>query len=137
LKPTFVDAGVLIAAFRGNTDVARRALEILDDPDRSFVSSDFVRLEVLPKALFYQRSEEVSFYETFFQEVEQWIETDPRLTEAAFDLAAEYGLSALDALHATAALRSGAAEMVTTERSVTPLHRVAGIKIKTLHPAAS
>jgi predicted nucleic acid-binding protein len=134
LKATFIDAGVLIAAFRGNTDVAHRALEILDDPDRSFVSSDFVRLEVLPKALFHQQSDEIAFYEAFFQEVKQWVETDSLLTEAAFDLAAEHGLAALDALHATAALRAGAAEMITTERSVTPLHRVSGIKIRTIHP---
>ncbi len=134
MKATFVDAGVLIAAFRGNTEVAHRALEILDDPDRSFVSSDFVRLEVLPKALFHQQSDEAAFYEAFFQEVEHWVQTDPLLIKAAFSLAAQHGLAALDALHATAALRAEVAEMITTERSVTPLHRVTGIKVKTIHP---
>lgn len=125
---------MLIAAFRGNADVAHRALEILDDPARSFAASDFVRLEVLPKALFYQRSDEVAFYEAFFQEVDQWVKIDSLLINAAFGLAAEHGLSALDALHATAALRIGAAEMITTERSSTPLHRVTEITIKTIHP---
>jgi predicted nucleic acid-binding protein len=43
LKITFIDAGVLIAASRGSTDMARRALEILDDPGRSFASSAFAQ----------------------------------------------------------------------------------------------
>jgi hypothetical protein len=44
---TVVDAGVLIAAARGSIDVSARAMAILDDPDRSFASSEFVRLEVI------------------------------------------------------------------------------------------
>jgi hypothetical protein len=51
LKITFIDAGVLIAASRGNAQVARRAIAILDDPGRSFASSAFVRLEVGLSAL--------------------------------------------------------------------------------------
>jgi len=39
LRLTFIDAGVLIAAFRGEPSIAYRALEILDDPERLFVSS--------------------------------------------------------------------------------------------------
>ena len=114
--------------------MAHRALEVLDDPDRSFASSDLVRLEVLPKAIFHQRLDEIAFYEAFFEEVEHWIETDSLLTNAALDLAGKHGLSALDALHATAALRVNASEMITTERPSTPLHRVTGITIKTIHP---
>lgn len=44
MKLTFVDAGVLIAAARGSDDVARRAMEVLDDPDRrapNFCASEF------------------------------------------------------------------------------------------------
>lgn len=63
---TFIDAGVLIAAARGRTEVSAEALAILDDPDRSFASSEFVRLEVLPKALFNRKSAEAEFYLEFF-----------------------------------------------------------------------
>ena len=51
-KLTFVDAGVLIAAARGGNVQATRAMEILDDPEREFAASPFLRLEVLPQAVF-------------------------------------------------------------------------------------
>jgi predicted nucleic acid-binding protein len=38
----FLDAGVLIAAIRGTTEIADRTMELLNDPERLFVSSDFV-----------------------------------------------------------------------------------------------
>ena len=41
---TFLDAGVLIAPIRGTPEIADRALELLNGPERLFVSSDFVRL---------------------------------------------------------------------------------------------
>jgi hypothetical protein len=61
-----VDAGVLIAAARGKADVATHAMRILDDPDGEFVASPFLKLEVLPKAVYEKRQAEVEFYETFF-----------------------------------------------------------------------
>lgn len=51
-KKTFLDAGVLISAARGTDGMALQALEILDDTNRAFVSSIFVKLEVLPKAIY-------------------------------------------------------------------------------------
>jgi hypothetical protein len=132
LKITFIDAGVLIAAFRGSTDLAHRALSVLDDPDRSFASSPFVRLEVLPKALFHGRTEEVSFYEDYFRSVDHWVEPGVILVESALSLAQERGLSALDALHGAAALATNAAELITTERRSRPIHRLTQIKVTTI-----
>ncbi|HEY6141146.1 MAG TPA: hypothetical protein VI670_25605 [Thermoanaerobaculia bacterium] len=43
MKLTFVDAGVLIAAARGGNIQAGRAMDILDDPERQFASSPFLR----------------------------------------------------------------------------------------------
>jgi hypothetical protein len=40
---TFIDAGVLIAAARGNVQASAQAMATLDEPDRSFASSEFVR----------------------------------------------------------------------------------------------
>lgn len=65
MKLRFIDAGVLIAAVRGTAEVSQRAKEILEDPDQRFASSAFVRLEVLPKALYHQQEKETLFYETF------------------------------------------------------------------------
>lgn len=72
MKLTFVDAGVLIAVARGGSEQAARALEILDDPDRESTASLFLRLEVLPQALFNKRDAEVAFYEAFFSAVSKW-----------------------------------------------------------------
>jgi hypothetical protein len=60
VKLTFVDAGVLIAAARGGSIQTGRAMDILDDPERQFASSAFVRLEVLPQALFNKRTAEAA-----------------------------------------------------------------------------
>jgi hypothetical protein len=51
-KRTSIDAGVLIATASGEDAPSISALEILDDQSREFVSSPFIELEVLPKAIF-------------------------------------------------------------------------------------
>jgi hypothetical protein len=61
-----VDAGVLIATARGGNVQAARAMEILDDPEREFAASVFLRLEVLPQAVFNKRVAEAAFYDAFF-----------------------------------------------------------------------
>jgi hypothetical protein len=54
---TFVDASVLIYGARkpSAATFARRlrALQVLGDPDREFLGSEFLRLEVLPIPLYY------------------------------------------------------------------------------------
>lgn len=62
---TFIDAGVLIAAARGTEIGTARALQVLTAPNREFVSSLFLKLEVLPKAIYNQRIEEVEFYNAY------------------------------------------------------------------------
>ena len=66
LKRTFLDSGVLISAARGTDNTALKALQILDDSDRAFVSSIFVKLEVLPKAIYNGFHEEAVFYQELF-----------------------------------------------------------------------
>ena len=125
---TFLDAGVLIAAVRGQEDEAARALAILEDPERSFIASDFLRMEVLPKAIYYQRPAEVALYERFFSKADL-IPVSAALVTQAYTEACTFGLSALDALHVAVAKASGAEEFITTERPTTPLFRVTGIVI--------
>jgi len=66
---TYIDANVVIAAARGDDALASRALTYLEDPQRTFVSSIFVRLEVLPKAAYLKRSDEAACYTTFVDSV--------------------------------------------------------------------
>jgi predicted nucleic acid-binding protein len=129
---TFVDAGVLIAAARGRTEVSAQAMAILDDPDRTFASSEFIRLEVLPKALFYSKAEEAEFYSSFFKAVSHWPVDSNVVVRQAYEIAAKFGLAALDALHVAAALSVGAQELITTEKHRKPLHRATGILVRSI-----
>lgn len=134
---TFVDAGVLIAAIRGETEVSAQAMAILDDPERTFASSEFVRLEVLPKALFNRKSQEAEFYSSYFQAVTHWPDDTDTVVKRAYDTAVRFGLAALDALHVAAALSVGAQELVTTEKRTKPLHRTVGILVRSIQADSS
>jgi predicted nucleic acid-binding protein len=129
---TYVDASVLIAAARGTGRIATRALAVLDDPVRQFAASEYLRLEVLPKAIFHRRTVEATLYQTFFAQISTWAPADDALLVQAFSLASKHGLAAMDALHVTAAQRLGAAEFVTGEHPEKPLFRVRGVVVRSL-----
>jgi predicted nucleic acid-binding protein len=105
---TYLDTGVLIAAFRAESQMGQRAIQILDDQNRIFASSIFARLEVLPKAIYHQQTYEVRFYEAFFDSVQYWANDLEKLVQDGYQIASQYGLSAVDALHVAAALLVGA-----------------------------
>jgi len=69
---TFIDSGVLIQAVRGEEKIADKALQILEDTNREFASSIFLKMEVLPKAIYQKQSREVKFYEEYFDAVTYW-----------------------------------------------------------------
>jgi predicted nucleic acid-binding protein len=133
VKRSFIDAGVLIAAARGTQAVSAAAMQILSDPDRTFLSSLFVRLEVQPKPVYFKKEAEQLFYESYFAAVS---ENSPLegLPERALTIAGRFGLSAIDALHVAAAEALGADELVTTERPGKPLLRVTLLPIISIQP---
>ena len=128
---TFIDSGVLIAAATGRDVLLVRALAVLNAPEREFITSVFVRMEVLPKAVYFRRQDEVAFYETFFASA-QCVPVSEALIAQAHSEACRAGLRALDALHIATAKTSGAEEFITTERPTTALFRVIGIRITSL-----
>lgn len=132
---TFVDSGVLIAAFRGEGLFGQRALAVLQDPVRVFISSVFVRLEVLPKPVAYGRKTEESFYRTYFAAVKRMVPSSGDLIDLAQAEAESFGLSAIDALHVAAAKRARCHEFVTTEGPTKPLFRVSGLQITSIKPS--
>ncbi|HSS78458.1 MAG TPA: PIN domain-containing protein [Thermoanaerobaculia bacterium] len=133
MKISFVDSGVLIAAARGTPEIIARTNEILTDPERSFASSIYVRLEVLPKASYYGRDKELALYIRFFDIVCHWAPVGDSLTQEAEKVAFRSGLSALDALHIAAARAVGADELITSEKPGKPIHRVQGITVRTIY----
>jgi hypothetical protein len=131
---TFLDGGVLIAAIRGLPVPTERAWEVINDPERVFLASDFVRLAVLPKALYFRQQDEVDFYEAYFATVVEMVTVSPALVIQVYTEAQQAGRAGLDALHIAAAKAGGAEEFITTERLTTALFRVTGMTGTTLRP---
>ncbi len=129
---TFLDACVLIAAFQGNEDISERAFEIIDDTEREFVISDYLKLELIPKPKFHGFQEEVEFYETFFSNAAIQIVPNPEISAQAIELASQYDLSPIDALHISAA-KSVEAEFITAEKQEKPFFKVADISVTTIY----
>lgn len=130
-RRTYLDANVLIAAWNGDADTRAWARAVLDDPQRTFVVSDFVRLEVLPKPTFHRRASELVFMETIFSMAEQ-VAVEPALVAHALAMAGKYDLHPLDALHLAAAARAGVDELVTLERPEKPMCQQTEVRVVSL-----
>lgn len=133
LRRTYLDAGVLINAWQGEGDIAMRAMAVLDDPNREFVISDFLRLETLPKPSFHKNSAEVDFMETIFSSAADFVATTAVLSSHAVQLASTYDLSPIDALHVSAALSAKVDDFITSEKSTKPMFNVKGLNVTSLH----
>jgi predicted nucleic acid-binding protein len=125
---TYVDAGVLIVAARGGEARSERALALLEESGRTFAASAFLKLEVIPKAAFHKRRNEVAFYERFFDGVSVWAD-ERGLTDAALREASTYGLQGMDSLHVVAASQVGALELVTLEKPARSIYRARAVKV--------
>ncbi|KOP27709.1 hypothetical protein AMR41_03300 [Hapalosiphon sp. MRB220] len=66
LKIVYLDSGILINAFQGVGLVGIRAIEVLDNTACQFATSQFVRLETLPKAIYNQQQTQ-SFMSLFLR----------------------------------------------------------------------
>lgn len=120
-QPTFVDASVLINAAVGPNAARRmRALSVLADPDREFVATRFLVLEVIPIPTKFRRDKELAFYERFFKAVTTWID-EVTLIQPAIALACQHGLGGMDALHAAAAIHINA-ELISAEKPSKPIY---------------
>jgi len=126
---TFIDSGVLIVAARGEGAIAERALVILEAPNRKFASSIFLKLEVLPKAIYNNQTSEVRFYEEYFDAVSYWATDIDQIIQSAYREVSELGLGAMDALHVAAAVSVGAVEFITNEKPAKSIHRTKSIQV--------
>jgi hypothetical protein len=106
----------------------------LSDPTREFVSSEWVRLEVLPKARYFKRQSEISFYDLFFDRVSIWAPFEAGLLTMALDEASASGLSAVDAIHVVLAASTGCEELITSENPTSGIHRAGRVRIVSIYP---
>ena len=92
------------------------------------MTSPFVHLEVVPKATFFKKRLEQSFYDRYFANAVWFREVD-RIESAAQREATKAGLGAMDALHLAAAHLSNADEFITTEKPSQAIHRSSLVKV--------
>jgi len=119
---TVVDSSVLISTAIGPDPARRmRAITLIGDQRREFAATRFLKLEVLPIPTRYQKRKELTLYERFFNSVITWLDEEP-LIQPALDLACQYGLGGMDALHLAAAISLNA-EFVSAERPGKPFYQ--------------
>ena len=123
-KLTFLDTNVLISVMCGEADLAARCFAVIDDPDREFVASDFLKLELLPKPTCNKQEESIAFYNEYLSVVSKMLKTTPETTARAFDLACKHGLGAVDAIHFQTAIEADATEFITTEKPTKPYFKI-------------
>ena len=137
-KVTYIDTGVLIAAVRGDEEASAAAFAVLDDPEREFASSDFVRLETIGPTAREGYVEQLHWYLEFFNGVSLWATDLKAVVDQALGECMSTPIDPMDALHVAAAVQVGADELVTTEkpgpgRNIT---RTASLPVFSIHGAA-
>jgi len=121
---SYLDSGVIIHAVdRVLTPQSQRAIEVVLDKEREFLVGDYVKLETLPKRIYYKQVEQVEAVMDIFQNAE-YIPSSPAIIALAEELANTYGLAGMDALHAASAIIGGADELLTFEQSTKPFFRI-------------
>ena len=125
---TYLDSGVLIAAYNAGPSLTEPALRVLEDPDRVFLCSPFVQLETTPKALFNKRSEEHRFYQKYFRHASMTNDVKAILGYG-FREAAKSGVGPMDSLHIAAAHLLDADEFITTEKPGKSIYRTSLVKV--------
>ena len=131
---TYIDSGVLISALRGPQIVADRALSFLNDPLRDYITSDYVKIELLPKCRFFKNKEEEQFYEDFFKRSKIHVPSSNELLAFAIDEGGRTGISGMDAIHVACAFLAQADEFITAEKSTKPIHRATGFTVISVNP---
>lgn len=122
-KRTYIDANLLIAAWKGDDEAGPAALAVLDDLERTLLVSDALWLEVMPKAIYQKQQGEMAFYQGIFERAEHchW-QLD--VLQQAHGLAQRYGIAAMDSIHVATALAAGADEFISGEKPTRPMFRV-------------
>lgn len=114
---TYLDSCALIDLIAGLQEQAQPILEIINDENREFYHSHFVKLETLPTA---RRNKE--FYDYQEAMLEEYFEFSNLVTleendyEFAVALIAEKHLQTIDCLHVVAARKAGCEELISTEK---------------------
>jgi predicted nucleic acid-binding protein len=121
---TYPDSSLIINVFIANTAIRQRALDILDDTNRVFMVSDYLRLELLPKMRYEKQTRQIQFVSDLFRSASVFIPSSATIIAHAEALGETYGLAAMDALHVACAIAGNADELITFEKPTKPFFRI-------------
>jgi predicted nucleic acid-binding protein len=120
---TYIDSGVLIAAFKAVEPCSERAMAIIADESRTFVVSDVLALECIAPARREGPAEQVEFCEEFFSRQENHA-LDADVTKWAVEIMSRHCIGPIDLLHMAVAVQAGASEFITTEKPTKPFFTI-------------
>ena len=129
---THLGSNVLITAFQGVREYSGVAMQILADSDRTFVISDYLKLETLPKPTFHNNTDEVEFLNLYFEQVTRKVEVCREIADHAIKISSLYDLTPIDSLHISSAIAANVDEFITLERQTKPMFKVPSVNIISL-----
>ena len=132
-RRAYIDSNVWIAAIKSEGATASRALSELEASDIQPVISDYVRLETLPKPKFLKRHAEVQLLEQLFTMAERIPLHQHAIVERALELAAQYDLTPVDALHVGTALEGVVDKFITLEKPSKPFFRITEVRMRSIY----
>lgn len=135
MKRTYLDPNVLIQAWLADGETSDRAAAILNDPDREFLTSEFVALEVIPTTTYHRDLDQRAFYEGY-QRMAWSVAGADRIVSRAFPEGASCGAAGIDACHLGAAVLGCADELVTAEKPTKPICRSTSVPVVSIRWAA-
>lgn len=134
LIKTYLDTGIYIIPLRNKNPLATaRALQLINSPHRARVTSDVLRLELLPNSLRRHDLKQINQINGWINQAPEFIRLDDTIINLAIaeQAAVKDTLGIADLLHITIAKQAGCADFITTELPGSPLYQFAGINIVT------
>jgi predicted nucleic acid-binding protein len=123
VRRTFLDTGVLLAAWDANKAFHEHAKSILEDANRDFIATSLLSLELIPHAEFGKRDREVAFMRDYLDVyVSETLEVNEQLVIEGMEVACRIDAGGIDAMHLAAAIRLNADEFITTEKESKPMY---------------
>lgn len=128
---SFLDSNILIAASRNDQPNSESALAVLASPNRRFLTSVFVRLEVYPKVAYHDFPLQRAIMQEFFMDPTlEWSRDLDAVVNMALHLAETYNTSPMDSLHLASAILLHADEFLTAEKPGRPMYRVRDLNVR-------
>ncbi len=123
-RRTFLDTGVLLAAWDAKQALHEQAKGVLSDRNRDFIATSLLSLELVPHAEYCKQEKEVAFMRFYLGVyVSEMLEVNEQLVLEGMAVARRIDAGGIDAMHLAAAIMLNVDEFITTENENKPMYR--------------